>query len=48
MACECQLGMQGCCDDELVRAVVALVVVVICALSAGDGDGQHVPNNPPL
>jgi hypothetical protein len=46
MACECQLGMQGCCDDELVRTVVALVVVVVYALSAGDGEGQHEPNTP--
>jgi hypothetical protein len=44
MACECQLGMQRCCNNELVRTVVALVVVVVCALSAGDGDGQHGPN----
>jgi hypothetical protein len=38
--------MQGSCDDELVQIVVALVVVVVCALSAGDGDGQHGPNTP--
>lgn len=41
--------MQGCCDDELVRilvALVALVVVLVCSLSAGDGDGQHGPNTP--
>jgi len=38
--------MQGCCDNELVRTVVALAVAVVCALSAGDGDGQHGPNTP--
>jgi len=46
MAYRCQLRMQGCCDNELVRTVVALIVVVVCALSTGDGDGQHRPNTP--